>query len=94
MQRKMMCVTCFIIQHRLAQRIGWTVNHLLSHTGIQFILHDIQENELEDDLILVTPRTRIGEISARFNISGKLDIYFLIVFDESFAWGGADQQNQ
>jgi len=73
------------------QRIGYTVNHLLSQAGIQSVLAEIQDHQVRDDWVsLPFPTDNLRTLSGMFNVDFQLNIYLLISFDVAFAWGGSD----
>lgn len=78
-----------------AQRIGYTINHLLSQAGLQFVLAGIQDHQVQDDWVSLpfpadSPGSQLRTLSGTFNVDYQLNIYFLVSFDTGGAWGGAD----
>ncbi len=85
----------FINSDLLAHRIGYTVNHVTSQAGIQFVLAEIRDQLIDDDQITMpfpaqNPGGMLRTLSSKFNVDGHLNIYMLVGFDVSFAWGVAD----
>jgi len=81
------------------QRIGYSINHLMSQTGIQFVLVEIQDHQVRDDWVSApfpaddsTGNGQLRTLSGMFNVDFQLDMYFLVSFDLGGAWGGRDTE--
>lgn len=73
------------------QRIGYSINHLMSQSGIQFVLVEIQDHQVRDDWAAGPfPSDDLRALSSQFNVDFQLDMYFLMNFDSGGAWGGRD----